>query len=156
MDHSLPFTCLLSLLRSVQNFDHNTNSPRNPRSNGQEEAAVKIIKGLQDKTPILPCWHIGAHPFMPTSVHQLRCYTKGPSAPHYHKGSITMTHMLQMTMIDLTNMPLRVQSTTTITADPSPLLYAGQAVYVSNNDRTYGSQPRSSVKLSMASTLYRL
>ena len=29
-----------------RNFDHNTSSPRNPRSNGQAEAVVKIIKGL--------------------------------------------------------------------------------------------------------------
>ena len=28
------------------NFDHTTRSPRNPRSNGQAEAAVKITKGL--------------------------------------------------------------------------------------------------------------
>ena len=27
-------------------FDHNTSSPRNPRSNGQAEAAIKAIKGL--------------------------------------------------------------------------------------------------------------
>ena len=27
-------------------FDHNTSSPRNPRSNGQAEAAVKTVKGL--------------------------------------------------------------------------------------------------------------
>ena len=92
------------------NFDHSTSSPRNPRSNGQAEAAVKIIKPMlstQDKTPILPCWHIGAHPLMPTSVHQWRCYTRGPSATHYHKGSITRTPMLQMTMINSTNVPPR-------------------------------------------------
>ena len=28
------------------NFDHTTSSPRNPRSNGQVEAAVKVVKGL--------------------------------------------------------------------------------------------------------------
>ena len=27
-------------------FDHNTSSPRNPRSNGQAEVAVKTVKGL--------------------------------------------------------------------------------------------------------------
>ena len=31
------------------NLDHNTSSPRNPRSNGQAEAAVKIVKGLLAK-----------------------------------------------------------------------------------------------------------
>ena len=35
------------------NFDHNTNSPRNPRSNGQAEAAVKIVKGLLNKAKYL-------------------------------------------------------------------------------------------------------
>ena len=28
------------------NFDHTTSSPRNPRSNGQAKAAVKVVKGL--------------------------------------------------------------------------------------------------------------
>ena len=27
-------------------FDHNTSSPRNPRSNDQAEAAIKTVKGL--------------------------------------------------------------------------------------------------------------
>ena len=27
-------------------FDHNTSSPRNPRSNGQAEASIKTVKGL--------------------------------------------------------------------------------------------------------------
>ena len=27
-------------------FDHNTSSPRNPRSNGQTEAVMKTVKGL--------------------------------------------------------------------------------------------------------------
>ena len=31
------------------NFDYNTSSPRNLRSNGQAEAAVKIVKGLLTK-----------------------------------------------------------------------------------------------------------
>ena len=32
------------------NFDHNTSSPRNPRSNGQAEVAVKTVKGLLTST----------------------------------------------------------------------------------------------------------
>ena len=96
------------------NFDNNTSSPRNPRSNGQAEATIKIIKGLlthakySGQDPFLPCWHKGAHPLMPTSAHQLRCSTRGPSTPHYHKGYITGIPMLQMTMIDSTNVPCRV------------------------------------------------
>ena len=30
-------------------FDHNTSSPRNPRGNGQAEAAIKTVKGLPTK-----------------------------------------------------------------------------------------------------------
>ena len=73
------------------NFDHNTSSPRSPRSNGQAKAAVKIIIGLlthakySGQDPFLPCWHTGAHPLMPTSIHQLRCYTREPSARIHHK-----------------------------------------------------------------------
>ena len=83
---------------------------------------------IQDKIPILPCWHIGAHPLMPTSTHQLGCSTKGPFVAHYHKGSITRTPMMQMTMINSTNMPPRVQRTMTITADPSPTICRANSV----------------------------
>ena len=82
------------------NFDHNT------AHQGIQGAMVKqklqsrsskdhlLMLNIQDKTPILPCWHIGAHPSMPTSIHQLRCYTREPSIPHYHKVSATRTPML--------------------------------------------------------------
>ena len=115
-----------------------------------------LMLSIQDKTPILPCWHIGAHPLMPTSVHQLRCYTRGPSAPHYHKRSVTSTPMLQMTVTDSTNVPPRVQSTMTITADPSPRCMQGKQCLSSMMPGPYGSHPRSSIKLPMAPTLYRL
>ena len=35
------------------NFDHNTSSPRNPRSNGQAEATVNTVKGLLTKAKYL-------------------------------------------------------------------------------------------------------
>ena len=124
MDHSLPVTCSLSLPRSGT-------LTITPAHQGIQGAMVKQkltsrlskdyspMLSIQDKIPILPCWHIGAHPLMPTSVLQPRWYTRGPSTPHYHKGSITRTPMLQMTMTNSINVPHRVQSTTTIIADPN-------------------------------------
>ena len=161
MDHSLPVTRLLSLPRSGTS----TITPAHQRIQGamvkqkpqsRSSKDYSLMLSNQDKIPILPCWHVGACPLMPTSIHQLRCYTRGPSIPHYHKGSITRTPMLQMTMIDSTNVPPRVQSTTTIAANPSPCCMQGKQCLPSMMPGPYGSQPRSSVKLPMAPTLYRL
>ena len=161
MDHSSPVTCSLSLPRSGT-------STITPAHQGIQGAMVKqkplsrsskdysTMLSIQEKTPILPCWHIGARPLMPTFVHQQRCYTRGPSTPHYHKGSITRTPMLQMTVIDSTNVPPRVQSTTTIVADPSPRCMQDKQCLSSMMPGPYGSQPRSSIRPPMAPTLYRL
>ena len=150
MDHSLPVTCLLNLPRSGT-------STITPAHQGIQGAVVKQkpqsrsskdyshMLSTQDKTPILPCWHLGAHPSMPTSIHQLRCYTTGPPAPYYHKGSITRTPMLQMTMIDSTNVPPRGQSTMTVTASQGKQ-------YLSSISRTLWLL----AKPPMAPTLYRL
>ena len=35
------------------NFYHNTSSPRNPKSDGQAEAAVKVVKGLLTRAKYL-------------------------------------------------------------------------------------------------------
>ena len=137
MDLNSPVTCLLS----------SQTLTITPAHQGIQGARVKqklpsrlskdnsLVLSVQDKTPILPCWHIGAHPLMPTSVHQLICYTRGPSTPHYHKGSITRTPMLQMTMMDSTNAPPRVQSTTSTIIDPSPHCMQGK-LSVLNDTRT--------------------
>ena len=125
-----------------------------PQSRSSKDYSLKL--SIQDKTPILPCWHIGAHPLMATSVHQPRCYTRGPSTPHYHEGSVTRTLMLQMTMINSTNMPPRAQSTITVIADPSPRCMQGKWCLSSMMPGPFGSQPRSSIKLPMAPTSYRL
>ena len=80
-------------------YDHNTSSPRNPRSNGQAEAAMKIIKGLlthakcsgQDPYLALLVYHsapIDAH------LHSLqKSYTSEYYTPLCHKRSGTLTHM---------------------------------------------------------------
>ena len=161
MDPNSPVTCLLSSPRSGT-------STITPAHQGIQGAMVKqkpqsrsskdysLMQSILDKTPILPCWHIGAPPSMPISVHQLRCYTRGPSVPHYHKGSVTRTPMLQMTMINSTNVPPRVQSTMITVADPNPHCMQGKQCLSSMMPGPYGSQPRSSIKPPMASTLYRL
>ena len=114
------------------------------------------VLSIQDKTPILPCWHIGTHLLMPTFVHQQRCYTRGPSVPHYHKGSVTRTPILQKTVINSTIEPPRVQSTMTIIADPSPHCMQGKQCLSYMTPGPNGSQLRLSVKPPMAPTLYRL
>ena len=39
-------SCQFTEFAKEWNFDHTTSSPRNPRGNGQAEAAVKVTKGL--------------------------------------------------------------------------------------------------------------
>ena len=69
-------------------FDHNTSSPRNPRSNGQAEAAIKPVKGLlthakcfgQDPYLALLAYHsmpINAHLHSPVEMlyQQVLCTT---------------------------------------------------------------------------------
>ena len=56
------------------NFDHNTSSPRNPRSNGQAEAIVKIVKGL-----LTPAKYSGQDPYL-----ALLAYRSMPIDAHLH------------------------------------------------------------------------
>ena len=75
MDHSSPVTCL----------PRSGTSTITPAHQGIQGAMVKqkplsrlskdysTVLSIQEKTPILPCWHIGARPLMPTFVHQQRC-----------------------------------------------------------------------------------
>ena len=86
----LPVTCLWNLLGSGS-----LTTPAHPET---PEAMVKQKQLLrsseaclpeqnsQGKIPILHWWHTEAHPLMPTSVHQLKCFTKEPSAQPYHRG----------------------------------------------------------------------
>ena len=64
--------------------------------------------------------------------------------------------MLQMTMIDSINMPARVLSTMTITADPSPCCMQGKQYLSSMMPEHFGYQLQSSVKQPMALNSYRL
>ena len=123
------------------NFDHNSSSPRNPRSNGQAEVTVKTVKGLitkakySEQTRVLPYWPREVHPLIPTYDHQLRCSIGETSVQYSHKGSATRTPTLQMTMTDSVNVLPRVLSTMTIMQTQVPL-YAGQTVSVLNNDKS--------------------
>ena len=56
------------------NFDHTTSSPRNPRSNGQAEAAVKVVKGL-----LTHAKYSGQDPYL-----ALLAYRSTPINAHLH------------------------------------------------------------------------
>ena len=64
-ENSLQFAnALFTEFAADWNFDHNTSSPRNPRSNGQAEAAIKTIKGLLTHTKCS-----GQHPYLALLVY---------------------------------------------------------------------------------------
>ena len=119
------------------NFDQNTSLPRNPRSNGQAEATLKIVKGLLSKAK-----YPGQDPHL-----ALLAYRSTPIDPHlrspaemlYQRNNCTTlpqrTPMLQMTMTDSTNVLPRVLNTMTITAEPSPHCMQGK-LSVLNNDKS--------------------
>ena len=56
------------------NFDHTTSSPRNPRSNSQAEAAVKVTKGL-----LTHAKYSGQDPYL-----ALLAYRSTPIDAHLH------------------------------------------------------------------------
>ena len=78
MAHNLPTIYLLSLLRSETSI-----TPPAPLGTQRVMAKPKPVKrvslpmlNIQSRTAILPCWHTGAHPFMSTFLHQLKCSTR--------------------------------------------------------------------------------
>ena len=124
------------------NFDHNTSSPRNPRSNGQAEAAVKIIKGLLNCAK-----YSGEDPYL-----ALLAYRSTPIDAHLRSPA----EMLYQRTIH-TTLPQRIHHKYPHAADdrdrlnqratqsaeyhdchcrPKFPLYAGQTVSVLNDART--------------------
>ena len=124
------------------NFDHNTSSLRNPRSNGQVEAAVKIIKGLLNHAK-----YSGEDPYL-----ALLAYRSMPIDAHLRSPA----EMLYQRTIR-TTLPQRIRHKDPHAADdcdrlnqcatqsaeyhdrrcrPKSLLYAGQTVSVLNDART--------------------
>ena len=100
-------------------FYHNITSPRNCRSYGQVEAAVKTITGLlthgkcssQDPYIAPLAYHstpIDAHLHSPTEMlyQQVLCTT----VPN---GSDALTHMPMLNLTTSTRMPSKLQSATT-------------------------------------------
>ena len=95
-------------------FYHNTSAPRNPRSNGQAEAAVKINKRLLDHAEcsaqdqymaLLAYWNT------PINVHLCSAadfYTSGNYTPQYHSIYETQTHVPQLIVTFLMDAPSRV------------------------------------------------
>ena len=81
-----------------------TSAPTNPHSNGQAEAAVKIIKGLliqskySGQDPTLPYLPTAVHLWMHTCIHLVRCSTSMPCAQWCHSISAILIHMLLPTM----------------------------------------------------------
>ena len=124
------------------NFDHNTSSPRNPRSNGQAETAVKIVTGLLNHAK-----YSGEDPYL-----ALLAYRSTPIDAHLRSPA----EMLYQRTIH-TTLPQRIRHKDVHAADDcdqlnqhatqiaeyhdrhcrhkSPL-YAGQTVSILNDART--------------------
>ena len=129
------------------NFDHTTSSPRNPRSNGQAEAAVKFTKGLLTQAK-----YSGQDPYL-----ALLAYRSTPINAHLHLPA----EMLYQRAIR-TTIPQRIRyKDPQAVADwdhlddcatqsaashdhhcrPKSLLYAGQTVSVLNDTKTLWLPP---------------
>ena len=123
-------------------FDHNTSSPRNPRSNGQAEADVKVAKGL-----LTHAQYSGQDPYL-----ALLAYRNTPINSHLHSPA----EMLYQRVIR-TTVPQRIRHKDPQAAadqdDPSDhaiqsaayhgchckpksLLFTGQTVSVLNDAKT--------------------
>ena len=140
------------------NIDHTQSSPRNPRSNGQAESAVKIVKGLlnepssQDRTRTLLYSPTGVHLLTPTCDPLQRCSTNVPSRPQCHRGSGTRTPELNRTENDSMTEPPRVLHTTTVTPGPSHHSMLDKQSQCSMMPRPFGYPPPSSDKQPMDPT----
>ena len=124
------------------NFDHTTSSPRNPRSNGQAKAAVKVVKGL-----LTHAKYSGQDPYL-----ALLAYRSTPIDAHLHSPA----EMLYQRVIR-TTVPQRIRHKDPQAAadrdhlndhatqsaayhdrhcKPKSPLYAGQTVSVLNDAKT--------------------
>ena len=143
------------------NFGHTTSSPRNPRSNGQAEAAIKVATGLitcakyseQDLYLALLTYRstpIDAHLHSLTEMlYQRVIRTTVPQRIRHKDPKLQLTEITSMTV------PPRVLHTMTFTASPSPHYMLDKLSLYSMMPRLSGFQPQSSAKLDMAYTWFK-
>ena len=113
---------------------HSTSSPRNPRSNGQAESAVKIVKGL------LTCAKCSRQdPYL-----AILAYRSTPVDSHQHALCTTLPQKIRHKDLHAAAEHERLEDHATQSAanhdctgslKKAPL-YAGQTVSIINNDRT--------------------
>ena len=125
------------------NIKHSTSSPRNPRSNGQAESAVKIFKGLlthakcsgQDPYLTLLAYRntpVDSHLWSPAEMLYQRALCTNVPQKIRHKDSYAAPECERLEECS-TQSPANQDHTSCHSKAP---LYAGQSVSVINNDRT--------------------
>ena len=124
------------------NFDHTTSSPRNPRSNGQAEAAVKVTKGL------LTCAkYSGQDPFLALLAYRstpIDAHLRSPAEMLYQRAIRTtvpqrIRHKDPQAAADRDHLNDRATQSAAYHdrhCRPKSPLYAGQTVSVLNDAKT--------------------
>ena len=141
MAHNLPAINLLSFTKEW-NFDHTTSSPRNPRSNGQAEAAIKVVKGLLTRAK-----YSGQDPYL-----ALLAYRSTPIDAHLHSPADMLYQRVIRTTVPqrirhkdpqaaadwdhLNNRATQSAAYHDCHCKPKSPLYAGQIVPVLNDAKT--------------------
>ena len=77
MDHDLPAINSLSLLRSRTLIHLGTQGVKAKlKLLSRLQKVSSPVPNIQGWIPTFPCWHTGAHPSMPTFIHQWKCSTR--------------------------------------------------------------------------------
>ena len=123
------------------NFDHTTNSLRNPRSNGQAEAAVKVTKGLTCAK------YSGQDPYLALLAYRstlINAHLRSPAEMLYQRAIRTtvpqrIRHKDPQAAADcdhLNDCATQSAAYHNCHCRPKSLLYAGQTVSVFNDTKT--------------------
>ena len=124
------------------NFDHTTSSPRNPRSNGQAEAAVKVTKGLLTRAK-----YSGQDPFLALLAYRstpIDAHLRSPAEMLYQRAIRTtvpqrIRHKDPQAAADRDHLNDRATQSAAYHdchCRPKSPLYAGQTVSVLNDAKT--------------------
>ena len=124
------------------NFDHTTSSPRNPRSNGQAKAAVKITKGL-----LICAKYSGQDPYLALLAYRstpIDAHLRSPAEMLYQRAMRTtvpqrIRHKDPQAAADrdhLNDHATQSAAYHDCHCRPKSLLYAGQTVSVLNDAKT--------------------